>query len=98
MKQDLRAGPATGEVCPTLADDLLRGADAIAIFVFGDPSLEVWRVKFTCSRLVLEVLYGPYKLPDSFNKISITKASNGDTATNATLWCRNLHKLRLGPD
>lgn len=36
MKQDLRAGPATGEVCPTLADDLLRGADAIAIFVFGD--------------------------------------------------------------
>lgn len=36
MKQDLRAGPATGEACPALADDLLRGADAIAIFVFGD--------------------------------------------------------------
>lgn len=36
MTQDLRAGPATGEVCPTLADDLLRGADAIAIYVFGD--------------------------------------------------------------
>ncbi|MFN3348885.1 DNA-binding protein [Pseudorhodoplanes sp.] len=30
-----RAGPATGEVCPTLADDLLRGADEIAKFVFG---------------------------------------------------------------
>ena len=36
MQEHLRAGPATGEVCPTLADDLLRGADAIAIFVFGD--------------------------------------------------------------
>ncbi|MCC0062469.1 MAG: hypothetical protein H6895_00015 [Defluviimonas sp.] len=32
----MRAGPATEEACPTLADDLLRGADAIAIFVFGD--------------------------------------------------------------
>ena len=32
----MRAGPATGEVCPALADDLLRGADAIAAFVFGD--------------------------------------------------------------
>ncbi|NJO54516.1 MAG: hypothetical protein HC829_06450 [Bacteroidales bacterium] len=31
----MRAGPATEEVCPTLADDLLRGADAIATFVFG---------------------------------------------------------------
>ncbi len=36
MQEQLRAGPATGEVCPVLADDLLRGADAIAIFVFGD--------------------------------------------------------------
>ena len=36
MKDQLRAGPASGEVCPTLADDLLRGADAIAEFVFGD--------------------------------------------------------------
>ncbi|WP_354540059.1 hypothetical protein [Roseovarius sp. MBR-6] len=32
----MRAGPATGEACPALAEDLLRGADAIAIFVFGD--------------------------------------------------------------
>lgn len=31
----MRAGPATGEVCPTLAGDLLRGADEIAEFVFG---------------------------------------------------------------
>ena len=30
-----RAGPATAELC--LADDLLRGADQIAEFVFGDP-------------------------------------------------------------
>jgi hypothetical protein len=30
-----RAGPATGEVHSTLADDLLRGADEIAEFVFG---------------------------------------------------------------
>lgn len=36
MRQDLRSEPATEEACPTLADDLLRGADAIAIFVFGD--------------------------------------------------------------
>ncbi len=36
MNTEMRAGPATGEVCPTLADDLLRGADAIAIFVFGN--------------------------------------------------------------
>jgi len=36
MQEHLRAGPATEEACPTLADDLLRGADAIAIFVFGD--------------------------------------------------------------
>jgi len=36
MQTEMRAGPATEEACPTLADDLLRGADAIAIFVFGD--------------------------------------------------------------
>ena len=36
MQEHLRAGPATGEACPALADDLLRGADAIAQFVFGD--------------------------------------------------------------
>ena len=36
MQEEMRAGPATEEVCPTLADDLLRGADAIAVFVFGD--------------------------------------------------------------
>lgn len=36
MEHQLRAGPATGEACPALADDLLRGADAIAQFVFGD--------------------------------------------------------------
>jgi hypothetical protein len=36
MKQEMRAGPATGEVCPTLAEDMLRGADEIALFVFGD--------------------------------------------------------------
>ena len=35
MKDQLRAGPASGEVCPTLADDMLHGAEAIAIFVFG---------------------------------------------------------------
>jgi hypothetical protein len=36
MYDELRAGPATGEVCQTLAADLLHGAEAIAIFVFGD--------------------------------------------------------------
>ncbi|WP_246588171.1 hypothetical protein [Paracoccus bogoriensis] len=36
MQDGMRAGPATGEACPALADDLLRGADAIAVFVFGD--------------------------------------------------------------
>lgn len=36
MAEELtRVQPATGEVCPTLADDLLRGADEIAEFVFG---------------------------------------------------------------
>jgi hypothetical protein len=34
-KEATRVQPATGELCPTLADDLLRGADAIATFVFG---------------------------------------------------------------
>jgi hypothetical protein len=38
MEHQLRAGPATEKACPTLADDLLRGADAIAVFVFGDAS------------------------------------------------------------
>ena len=36
MQEGMRAGPATGEACPALAEDLLRGADAIAVFVFGD--------------------------------------------------------------
>ena len=36
MQTEMRAGPATGEACPALAEDLLRGADAIAAFVFGD--------------------------------------------------------------
>lgn len=35
MNDQTRALPATGELCPKLADDLLRGADAIAEFVFG---------------------------------------------------------------
>lgn len=35
MNEEMRAGPATGEACLTIADDLLRGADAIATFVFG---------------------------------------------------------------
>lgn len=36
MQDGMRAGPATEKACPALADDLLRGADAIAIFVFGE--------------------------------------------------------------
>lgn len=32
-----RALPATAEPCPALADDLLRGAEEIAEFIFGDP-------------------------------------------------------------
>lgn len=36
MNIELRAGPATEEACPTLAEDLLHGAEAIAVFVFGD--------------------------------------------------------------
>jgi hypothetical protein len=35
MIDETRAGPATGEVYLTIADDLLRGADEIARFVFG---------------------------------------------------------------
>jgi hypothetical protein len=31
-----RACPATAEPCPTLADDLLRGADPIAVYMFDD--------------------------------------------------------------
>ncbi len=34
---DLRAGRARDELGPALADDLLRGGDQIAEFVFGDP-------------------------------------------------------------
>lgn len=34
-EETMRAQPATGEPYPSLADDLLRGADAIATFVFG---------------------------------------------------------------
>ncbi len=37
MEEKLRDVPAMGEACPNLADDLLRGADAIAEFVFGSP-------------------------------------------------------------
>jgi hypothetical protein len=36
MSENLRAVPATGELCQKLADDLLHGADAIAEFVFGN--------------------------------------------------------------
>lgn len=36
MKQKKRARPVAGKVCPELADDLLRGAGAIAQFLFGD--------------------------------------------------------------
>jgi hypothetical protein len=36
MSEETRARPATEEVCPTLAEDLLHGAEAIAVFVFGD--------------------------------------------------------------
>lgn len=35
IRETPRDEPATGELCPTLADDLLRGADEIAAFVFG---------------------------------------------------------------
>lgn len=35
MNEEMRVQPATGEPCPTIAGDLLRGADAIATFVFG---------------------------------------------------------------
>jgi hypothetical protein len=35
MAESTRVQPATEEACPTLADDLLRGADKIAKFVFG---------------------------------------------------------------
>ncbi len=46
-----RTGPKTGEVCP-LADDLLRGADKIAEFLFGDPGQrrKVYHLR-ECSRL-----------------------------------------------
>ncbi len=35
-ESEMRATPATGRVCPTLADDLLDGADKISVFLFGD--------------------------------------------------------------
>jgi hypothetical protein len=35
MTEAARVQPATGELCLPLADDLLRGADAIAEFIFG---------------------------------------------------------------
>ncbi len=38
MNIQTRVTPATAEACPTLADDLLHGAEAIAIFVFGSVS------------------------------------------------------------
>ena len=38
MTIQTRATPATADACPTLADDLLHGAEAIAIFVFGSVS------------------------------------------------------------
>ena len=46
-----QTGPKTGEVC-TLADDLLRGADKIAEFLFGDPGQrrKVYHLR-ECSRL-----------------------------------------------
>lgn len=36
MVRKKRARPVTGKVCPELSDDLLRGAGAIALFLFGD--------------------------------------------------------------
>ncbi|NYS26781.1 hypothetical protein HUK65_17575 [Rhodobacteraceae bacterium 2376] len=38
MTIQTRVIPATADACPTLADDLLYGAEAIAIFVFGSVS------------------------------------------------------------
>ena len=38
MTIQTRVTPATTDACPTLADDLLHGAEAIAIFVFGSVS------------------------------------------------------------
>lgn len=35
MTIQTRVTPAIADACPTLADDLLHGAEAIAIFVFG---------------------------------------------------------------
>ncbi len=36
MNIQAQVNPATADVCPSLADDLLHGAEAIAIFVFGN--------------------------------------------------------------
>ena len=38
MNIQTRGTPATADPCPSLADDLLHGAEAIAIFVFGNVS------------------------------------------------------------
>lgn len=35
MQEATRVQPATDEPCPTIAEDILRGADEIARFVFG---------------------------------------------------------------
>lgn len=36
MTNGTQAGPANDTACPPLADDLLRGADEIATFMFGN--------------------------------------------------------------
>ncbi len=36
-ESERQSNPARGEVCSTLADDLLHGAGQIASFLFGDP-------------------------------------------------------------
>ena len=36
-EETTRVQPVTGEARPTIADDLLRGADEVARFVFGSP-------------------------------------------------------------
>ena len=38
MNIQTRGTPATADACPSLADDLLHGAEAIAIFGFGNVS------------------------------------------------------------
>ena len=36
MNIQTQVTPATADACPSLADDLLHGAEAIAVFVFGN--------------------------------------------------------------